>query len=156
MLTLLFPSTCLQPLQLSKEGNSFMTRGIIFGMTHTYIKKEWMVLCEDVFQNMNNERYWENVMVVLMEDIMLDIELYKTVYNQGFYWPTINKDARKFILSCDQCQRVGNISRRNKCLWIILLLLNHLIVGDLTLWVLFLLRKVTLIYLLLLIKLLSG
>jgi hypothetical protein len=25
MLTLLFPSICLQPLQLSKEGNSFMT-----------------------------------------------------------------------------------------------------------------------------------
>ncbi|KAK1626658.1 hypothetical protein QYE76_000973 [Lolium multiflorum] len=28
-----------------------------FGMTHTYIKKEWMVLCEDVFPNMNNGRY---------------------------------------------------------------------------------------------------
>jgi hypothetical protein len=25
MLTLLFPSICLQPLQLNKEGNSFMT-----------------------------------------------------------------------------------------------------------------------------------
>jgi hypothetical protein len=43
-----------------------------------------------------------------------------------------------------------------KCLCIILLLLNHLIVGDLTLWVLFLLHKVILIYLLMLIMLLSG
>jgi hypothetical protein len=61
-----------------------MTWDIIFGMTHIYIKKEWMVICEDVFQNMNNKRYWENVMVVLMEDIMLEIELHKRFYNQVF------------------------------------------------------------------------
>jgi hypothetical protein len=53
-------------------------------MTHTYIKKEWMVLCKDVFQNMNNKRYRGNVMVVLMEDIMLEIELHKRFYNQVF------------------------------------------------------------------------
>ena len=33
-----------------------------------------------------------------------------------FYWPTLFKDARKFILSCNGCQRVGNISRRNEIL----------------------------------------
>src|SRR3954462_8497158 len=38
------------------------------------------------------------------------------VLQSGFYWPTLFKDARKFILSCDECQRIGNISRRNKCL----------------------------------------
>ncbi|KAK1599267.1 hypothetical protein QYE76_008186, partial [Lolium multiflorum] len=36
------------------------------------------------------------------------------VLQSGFYWPTLFKDARKFILSCDECQRVGNISRRNE------------------------------------------
>ncbi|KAK1664081.1 hypothetical protein QYE76_052240 [Lolium multiflorum] len=31
------------------------------------------------------------------------------VLQSGFYWPTLFKDARKFILSCDECQRVdGN------------------------------------------------
>jgi len=32
----------------------------------------------------------------------------------GFYWPTLSKDARKFVLSCDECQRIGNISRRQE------------------------------------------
>jgi hypothetical protein len=35
------------------------------------------------------------------------------VLQSGFYWPTLFKDARKIILSCDECQRVGNISRCN-------------------------------------------
>lgn len=36
------------------------------------------------------------------------------VLQSGFYWPTIFKDARKFIENCDRCQRVGNISKRNE------------------------------------------
>ncbi|KAK1617142.1 hypothetical protein QYE76_022659 [Lolium multiflorum] len=28
------------------------------------------------------------------------------VLQSGFYWPTLFKDARKFILSCDECQRM--------------------------------------------------
>jgi hypothetical protein len=40
-----------------QRRKKIMTSGIIFGMTHTCIKKEWMVLCEDVFQNMNNKTY---------------------------------------------------------------------------------------------------
>ena len=34
------------------------------------------------------------------------------VLQSGFYWPTLFKDARKFVLSCDECQRIGNTSRR--------------------------------------------
>ena len=41
-----------------------------------------MVLCEDVFQNMNKKRYCVNDMVVPMEDIMQEIELHKRYYNQ--------------------------------------------------------------------------
>jgi hypothetical protein len=36
------------------------------------------------------------------------------VLQSGFYWSTLFKDARKFVLSCDECQQVGNISRRNE------------------------------------------
>jgi hypothetical protein len=53
-------------------------------------------------------------MVVLMEDIMLELELHKRFYNQVFIGLPFLKDARKFILSCDECQRVGNISRCNE------------------------------------------
>src|SRR3990170_1382784 len=34
------------------------------------------------------------------------------VLQSGFYWPTLFKDARKFVLSCDECQRIGNVGRR--------------------------------------------
>ena len=36
------------------------------------------------------------------------------VLQSGFYWPTLFKDACKFILSCDECQRVGNVGRRQE------------------------------------------
>ena len=29
----------------------------------------------------------------------------------GFFWLSLFKDAREFILKCDRCQRTGNISR---------------------------------------------
>ncbi|XP_057418803.1 uncharacterized protein LOC130713012 [Lotus japonicus] len=36
------------------------------------------------------------------------------VLQSGFYWPTLHKDSRAFVESCDRCQRTGNISRRNE------------------------------------------
>ena len=32
----------------------------------------------------------------------------------GFYWPTIFKDARTFCITCDRCQRTGNIGPRDQ------------------------------------------
>jgi hypothetical protein len=31
----------------------------------------------------------------------------------GFYWPTIFADARAYCTSCERCQKLGSISRRN-------------------------------------------
>jgi len=36
------------------------------------------------------------------------------VLQSGFYWPTLFKDAKRFVSSYDECQRVGNITRRNE------------------------------------------
>ena len=36
------------------------------------------------------------------------------VLQSGFFWPSIFKDAHAFCLSCDRCQRMGNISSRNQ------------------------------------------
>ncbi|GJU44654.1 reverse transcriptase domain-containing protein [Tanacetum coccineum] len=38
----------------------------------------------------------------------------KKVYESGFYWPSVFKDANEYIRRCDACQRLGNISSRNK------------------------------------------
>ena len=31
----------------------------------------------------------------------------------GFYWPTLFKDAQAYYTSCERCQKLGSISRRN-------------------------------------------
>ena len=36
------------------------------------------------------------------------------VLQSGFYLPTLFKDARKFVLSCDECQRIVNIGKRQE------------------------------------------
>jgi len=36
------------------------------------------------------------------------------VLQSGFFWPTLFRDAHKFIERCDRCQRARNISRRNE------------------------------------------
>ena len=36
------------------------------------------------------------------------------VLQPGFYWPSLFKDAQQFVSTCDKCQRMGNISRRDE------------------------------------------
>nr|GEU47290.1 reverse transcriptase domain-containing protein [Tanacetum cinerariifolium] len=38
----------------------------------------------------------------------------KKVFNAGFFWPTIYKDAYDLVKSCDSCQRQGKIYLRNE------------------------------------------
>ena len=38
----------------------------------------------------------------------------RKVLDSGFFWPTLFRDANNFCQSCDRCQRVGNISKRNE------------------------------------------
>nr|GEW54877.1 hypothetical protein [Tanacetum cinerariifolium] len=40
----------------------------------------------------------------------------KKVFNVGFFWPTIYRDANDMIKSCDTCQRQGKIRKEMKCL----------------------------------------
>ena len=36
------------------------------------------------------------------------------VLQSGFYWPTLFKDAHRFVSTCDKCQRMGNISIKDE------------------------------------------
>ncbi|GJV31878.1 reverse transcriptase domain-containing protein [Tanacetum coccineum] len=38
----------------------------------------------------------------------------KKVFDAGFFWPTIYKDAHELVKNCDSCQRQGKISQRNE------------------------------------------
>ena len=35
------------------------------------------------------------------------------VWGSGFYWPKMHEDARKFVATCLECQRTGNVTTRN-------------------------------------------
>ncbi|KAJ9544157.1 hypothetical protein OSB04_023864 [Centaurea solstitialis] len=36
------------------------------------------------------------------------------ILQSGFYWPSLHRDCHGFVKRCDECQRSGNISRRNE------------------------------------------
>ncbi|GJR20939.1 putative nucleotidyltransferase, ribonuclease H [Tanacetum coccineum] len=38
----------------------------------------------------------------------------RKVYEAGFYWPSIFKDAKDYVMKCDACQKLGNISSQNE------------------------------------------
>ncbi|GKA66215.1 reverse transcriptase domain-containing protein, partial [Tanacetum coccineum] len=38
----------------------------------------------------------------------------KKVFESGFFWPTIYKDAHELVKNCDSCQRHGKISQRDE------------------------------------------
>ena len=38
----------------------------------------------------------------------------KKVFDAGFFWPTIFRDAHDMVQSCDACQRASNISSRDE------------------------------------------
>ncbi|GJW52731.1 putative nucleotidyltransferase, ribonuclease H [Tanacetum coccineum] len=38
----------------------------------------------------------------------------RKVYESGFYWPSIFKDAKDYVMKCDACQRSRNISSRSE------------------------------------------
>ncbi|GKB62941.1 putative nucleotidyltransferase, ribonuclease H [Tanacetum coccineum] len=38
----------------------------------------------------------------------------RKIFESGFYWPTIFKDAENYVQGCDACQRAGNISSQNQ------------------------------------------
>ncbi|GKA87497.1 reverse transcriptase domain-containing protein [Tanacetum coccineum] len=38
----------------------------------------------------------------------------KKVFDSGFYWPTIYRDAHDLVKSCDSCQRYGKISQKDE------------------------------------------
>ena len=61
---------------------------------------------------MNRNRFYASVTLNLNGGHHVGDRTAHKVLQSGFDWPTLFKDARMFVLSCDECQRVGNISRR--------------------------------------------
>ena len=46
------------------------------------------------------------------------------VLQSGFYWPILFKDSHRYVSSCHQCQKTGNISRKHE------MPMNYILVCD--------------------------
>ncbi|GJW88978.1 reverse transcriptase domain-containing protein [Tanacetum coccineum] len=105
-------------------------------MTHLLEKETLFVFskdCIDAFQTLKKKLTEASILVVL--DWNLPFELMcnasdfvigptgaiieanltaQKVFDAGFFWPTIYRDAHTMIKSCDTCQRQGKISQRDE------------------------------------------
>ena len=69
------------------------------------------------------ELFFIIAMIKNQEGILELQELKPRYYNQ-VYLPTLFKDAHRYVSSCNQCQRTGNISRENE------MSMNYILVCD--------------------------
>ena len=44
------------------------------------------------------------------------LETQAKVWASGFYWPEMHEEAKRFVSTCPECQRTGNISQWNAML----------------------------------------
>nr|GEU68241.1 reverse transcriptase domain-containing protein [Tanacetum cinerariifolium] len=58
----------------------------------------------------------------------------KKIFEAGFFWPTIYKDAYEFVKNCDSCQRQGEILQRDEMPQNSIQTLEILTFGALILW----------------------
>ncbi|RVW81545.1 Retrovirus-related Pol polyprotein from transposon 17.6 [Vitis vinifera] len=56
------------------------------------------------------------------------------VLQSGFYWPSLFKDAHTICKSCDRCQRLGKLTRRNMMPLNPILIVDLFLFGALTSW----------------------
>ncbi|GJX43055.1 reverse transcriptase domain-containing protein [Tanacetum coccineum] len=77
---------------------------IFHDMCKDFMKYSWMTsLCSEILSELGpmGGHYWADITA-------------RKIFKSGFYWPTIFKDAAKYVQGCDACQRAGNISSRNQ------------------------------------------
>ncbi|GJY25569.1 DNA-directed DNA polymerase [Tanacetum coccineum] len=62
------------------------------------------------------DEFPDELLMILKAKLNNDEPCYGKVwaYESGFYWPSIFKDAKDYVMKCDACQRSGNISSRSE------------------------------------------
>ena len=92
------------------------------------------MLLDVVYLSMNRNRSYASVTPRLMEDTTLEIELHIRYCNPVFIGLPSSRMLVSFVLSCDECQRIGNISRRQEMPMNYSLVIDHLMFGALIIW----------------------
>ena len=49
----------------------------------------------------------------MKEHVATILELVHKVVRAGYYWPTIQADAKAYVKVCDQCQQFSNVLRQS-------------------------------------------
>lgn len=61
-----------------------------------------------------NEITCSSLALLLKQSSLIWTRTVNKVLQLGLYWPTLFKDARRFVENRDRCQKVGNLSRKNE------------------------------------------
>nr|GEW24130.1 reverse transcriptase domain-containing protein [Tanacetum cinerariifolium] len=83
-----------------KEINEFFSLETISKLAHHYHSQEAVDILTACHSGPTGGHYGANYTA-------------KKVFDSGFYWPTIYKDAFELVKNCDSCQRQGKISQRD-------------------------------------------
>nr|GEY24061.1 reverse transcriptase domain-containing protein [Tanacetum cinerariifolium] len=98
----------------NKRRNSLRTLNIIFGTTPICLRFVRIKSFDGVCMAKKLMISSKLVMKDPLRAIMVPISSLRNVFDAGFFWPTIYRDAHDLVTRCDACQRQGKISQRDK------------------------------------------
>nr|GEW90820.1 hypothetical protein [Tanacetum cinerariifolium] len=67
----------------------------------------------DVLLETKSLKFW-HIAILDKLGVIIVRQLLKKVYKSGFFWHSIFKDAKDYVMRCDACQILGNISSRSE------------------------------------------
>ncbi|GJV06329.1 reverse transcriptase domain-containing protein [Tanacetum coccineum] len=93
-----------------------------FALKYLFAKKDatarllrWVLLLQEFDFNAKKLSTFSQLAIVDPPgDITVPTTPPKKVFDSGFFWPIIYKDANELVKNCDSCQRQGKISQRDE------------------------------------------
>nr|XP_025702609.1 uncharacterized protein K02A2.6-like [Arachis hypogaea] len=73
-----------------------------------------MGFLEGAFQKKNDEKSCGIAMALAMGGYFGGERTAAKVLQCGFFWPTLFKDAKELVKGCNECQRTGNLPKKNE------------------------------------------
>ncbi|GKA84940.1 reverse transcriptase domain-containing protein [Tanacetum coccineum] len=110
------------------HAGNFIVKGMSTQQKNNFFKDVKHYFCDDpfLFKTCADQVIWRCVSGQEVVDILTACHsgptgghyganyTTKKVFDSGFYWPKIYKDAHELVKNCDSCQRQGKISQRDE------------------------------------------
>ncbi|GJZ55356.1 reverse transcriptase domain-containing protein [Tanacetum coccineum] len=118
------------PFELMCDASDFAIGAVLGQRKNTCIFNYTLLLARTINEAQNSLHYYTVIRRCVSGQEALDIlkachsgptgghyganYTARKIFDSGFYWPTIYKDAHDFVTRCDICQRQGKITQRDE------------------------------------------